>query len=138
MITAHWVDCEFRLQKRILNFCQITDHKGVAIGKDIEKCLDDWGIKKIFVVTVDNASSNERTVSHLKKTLSEKKGGIVLGGKFAHMRCCTHIVNLIVNEGYCAIPAITVASESAFSTRGRILDPFRSSLSCKTVETLIC
>ena len=99
VITAHWIDCEFRLQKRILNFCQITDHKGVAIGKDIEKCLDDWGIKKIFVVTVDNASSNERTVSHLKKTLSEKKGGIVLGGKFAHMRCCAHIVNLIVNEG---------------------------------------
>ena len=71
----------------------------MVIGKDIEKCLDDWGIEKIFVVMVDNNSSNERTVSHLKKTLSEKKGGIVLGGNFAHMRCCAHIVNLIVNEG---------------------------------------
>ena len=71
----------------------------MIIGKDIEKCLDDWGIEKNFVITVDNASSNKRIVSHLKKTFSEKKGGVVLGGKFIHIRCCAYIVNLIVNEG---------------------------------------
>ncbi|KAK1379810.1 hypothetical protein POM88_026554 [Heracleum sosnowskyi] len=32
----------------------------------------------------------------------------------------------------------TVASESAFSTSGHILDPFRSSLSPKLVEALVC
>ena len=37
-----------------------------------------------------------------------------------------------------AILVSTVASESAFSTRGRVSDSFRSSLSPNTVEALIC
>ena len=37
-----------------------------------------------------------------------------------------------------AIPISTVSFESAFSTSRRILDAFKSSLSPKTVETLVC
>jgi hypothetical protein len=36
------------------------------------------------------------------------------------------------------VPVSTIASELAFSTGGRVLDSFRSSLSPLTVETLIC
>ena len=37
-----------------------------------------------------------------------------------------------------AIPVSTVAFESTFSTAGRVLDVFRSSLSPRVVESLIC
>lgn len=37
-----------------------------------------------------------------------------------------------------AIPASTVSSESAFSTSGRVIDQYRSSLGPTTVEALVC
>jgi inhibitor of KinA sporulation pathway (predicted exonuclease) len=37
-----------------------------------------------------------------------------------------------------AISITTVASESAFSTEDRLLDPFQSSLAPRTVEALVC
>ncbi|KAL5815880.1 hypothetical protein ACOSQ3_024258 [Xanthoceras sorbifolium] len=46
------------------------------------------------------------------------------------------ILSLIAKDVF-AMPISTVAFESAFSTGGRILDPFRSSLTPKMVEGLI-
>jgi hypothetical protein len=37
-----------------------------------------------------------------------------------------------------AIPITTIAFESVFSTGGRVIDPFRSSSTPKTMEALIC
>lgn len=47
------------------------------------------------------------------------------------------ILSLIARD-MLAIPMSTAASESAFSTEGRLLDPFRSSLTPKVVESLVC
>ncbi|KAG2670709.1 hypothetical protein I3760_14G100000 [Carya illinoinensis] len=37
-----------------------------------------------------------------------------------------------------SIPITTVASESAFSASGRVIDPYRASISVETVEMLLC
>ena len=77
----------------------MIDHKWETIGKEIEICLDNWSITKLFAVTVDNASSNDVAIRFLKRLFREKENGLILDGKFLHMRCCSYIVNLIVTEG---------------------------------------
>ena len=98
VITTHFIDSEWVLHKKILSFCQVANHKGETIGKAIKSCLLEWGIDKIFTITVDNASSNDVAISYVKRRLKSWKS-IVLDGELLHMRCCAHIINLIVNDG---------------------------------------
>ncbi|KAL0724593.1 hypothetical protein Bca4012_039192 [Brassica carinata] len=97
-LTAHFIDSEWRLHKKIINFCQISSHSGEMIGKTIEKCLLFWGIDKVFTITVDNTSSNDLGVRYMRRSLGSR-GGCVLDGEFLHMRCGAHILGLIVKDG---------------------------------------
>lgn len=97
-LTAHFIDNDWKLNKRILNFCLIKNHKGETIGRKIEKCLLGWGISKVFSLTVDNASGNDVAVSYLKGRM-EDWNAHPMKGEYLHVRCCAHILNLVVNDG---------------------------------------
>ena len=56
------------------------------------------GINGIFTLTVDNASSIGATIKFLQTVTKDWKG-TVLEYEFLHMRCCAHILNLIVGDG---------------------------------------
>ena len=38
-LIGHFIDDDWNLHKRILNFCQVEDHMGETIGRKIEMCL---------------------------------------------------------------------------------------------------
>jgi hypothetical protein len=97
-VTAHFIDCDWVLHKKILKFCLIPNHKGDTIGKVLENTMLDWRIHSIFTITIDNASSNDVGIDYVRRRIKEKNS-TVLGGEFLHMRCATHILNLIVNDG---------------------------------------
>ncbi|KAI5323471.1 hypothetical protein L3X38_032543 [Prunus dulcis] len=100
VLTAHFLDDDWMLHKRVLNFCVIQNHKGRTIGRLIEKCLIDWGIERVLTITLDNASANDKAVSYLQNKMKDwPNGGLLLDGVHLHMRCCAHIVNLIVTDG---------------------------------------
>ncbi|XP_024022960.1 zinc finger BED domain-containing protein RICESLEEPER 2-like [Morus notabilis] len=141
-LTVHYVDSEWTLQKRIINFCQISSHKGESVGKVIESCLHAWGIERVFTMTIDNASSNDSMITYLRRKIKGWKG-VVLGGEFLHVRSCAHIVNLIVNEGlkdlHDSIAAVRNAVRYVRSSPARLLK-FKSCVEREKIEFkgLVC
>ncbi|KAL3529787.1 hypothetical protein ACH5RR_009109 [Cinchona calisaya] len=106
--TGHWIDSSWKLQKRVLSFVHIPPpRRGVEISDAIFKCLKEWGIEnKIFTISVDNASNNDVAIRLLKDTFSMSKN-LVCAGKLFHVRCCAHILNLMVQDGLSQIVDIT-------------------------------
>ncbi|CAN0859992.1 Putative AC transposase [Linum grandiflorum] len=96
-ITAHFVGVDWKLHRKIMNFCRILSHKGVDIADVVGDCLEKWGLKNICSVTVDNASANDTTIQCLKEKFFAW-GTSMLQGKYLHMRCVAHVTNLIVGQ----------------------------------------
>ena len=93
-ITVHYIDSEWILNKIIISFKTInTPHNGKNITTLINDEIIDIGIRnKIFTITLDNASNNDAAIQRLKRFWQIKKNH----AKLFHVRCCTHILNLIV------------------------------------------
>ncbi|CAN1812878.1 Zinc finger BED domain-containing protein RICESLEEPER 2 [Linum perenne] len=100
VVTCHFVDRNWKLQKRILNFCDLPPpHSGISISDALHKCLVEWDIeRKIWTITVDNASNNDVAIRTLKRTLTCMTK-LPLGGDIFHVRCCAHILNIMVQFG---------------------------------------
>ncbi|MFQ6670698.1 hypothetical protein Gotur_035512 [Gossypium turneri] len=99
-ITTHWIDKDWKLQKRIIRFRALfPPYDGLHIVDKLFLCLSQWGIdKKIFSITLDNASYNDVMVSCLKNHFRANRA-ILCDGDVFHVRCCAHILNIIVKAG---------------------------------------
>jgi hypothetical protein len=107
VVTCHFVDSSWCLQKRILSFCNVPPpHSGVVIANALRDCFADWGIEdKIQTITVDNASANDFAIKIIKDDFL-LKNSMLVGGRLFHVRCCAHITNLLVQSGLAEIKDI--------------------------------
>jgi hypothetical protein len=101
VITCHFVDCNWLFQKKILNFFNVPPpHSGVVIADALRDTFNDWGImRKVFTITVDNASANGAAIDILRDDFRLKGIFLPVRGLFFHVRCCAHITNLLVQAG---------------------------------------
>ena len=68
---------------------------------------------------MDNASSNDKIQDYLNERLLLHNNGLVSGGEFFHIRCCAHILNLNVQEGFKVVgPAVKKIRESIKYVKG--------------------
>ncbi|CAN1355230.1 Putative AC transposase [Linum perenne] len=97
-VTAHFINKDWKLCKKIIGFMQITSHTRVDIGETLATCLEEWGIKNIMCIATDNASANDTAIIHMRHKL-KLWGSDFLDSKYLHIRCLAHVVNLVVNDG---------------------------------------
>jgi hypothetical protein len=74
-LTAHFIDKNWVLSKMVLSFSFMSPpHNGASLAEMIYRLLEEWGIdKKVFSITLDNASANDLCVVNLKPKLNMKK-----------------------------------------------------------------
>ena len=83
-----------------------SPRRGIDVADAIFKCLKTWGIEnKVFSISVNNASYNDSCIRCLKENIS-LSCKLFLGGSLFHVRCCAHILNLLVQDGLSTIKDI--------------------------------
>ncbi|KAJ9538563.1 hypothetical protein OSB04_031296 [Centaurea solstitialis] len=102
-LTGHYIDANWKLQNRIISFLHVpSPHTFEAISQALIECFMDRNIdNKMSTLTLDNCSTNDVAIDKLLGTVSPSS--LILKGRFFHMRCCAHIINLIVQDGFSVI-----------------------------------
>ncbi|WOL20035.1 zinc finger BED domain-containing protein RICESLEEPER 2-like [Canna indica] len=86
VITGHFIDAGWNLQKRVLSFVKVpAPRRGIDVADVIFKCLMAWGIEN-------------KKIRALKDNISDSSS-LPAGGSLFHVRCCVHILNLLVQDG---------------------------------------
>ncbi|XP_058785011.1 zinc finger BED domain-containing protein RICESLEEPER 2-like [Vicia villosa] len=86
-------------------------HTGRELSLKVLEMLSDWGIENnVFSITLDNASANDSMQRFLKEHL-ELINSLLFKGNLFHIRCCAHILNLIVQDG------LKVVSDALYKIR---------------------
>ncbi|CAM8929371.1 unnamed protein product [Rhodiola kirilowii] len=99
VVTAHFVDSAWKMQKRILSFKVIPNHRGESIGCLLEDCLLEWGVDRVLTISVDNASANKVAIDYIRERMLGWQIAPLVSGIYLHIKCFAHILNLIVRAG---------------------------------------
>ena len=114
VITTHFIDASWKLRKFIIGFKHVADHKGATICYVLLECMAEWGITKVFTITVDNATANTNALKLFRDAFNALGHEfLVLGGECMHLRCCTHIINLVVRDGLLEVDVSVCAIRNA-------------------------
>lgn len=69
-----------------------------SLSNMLTEFLRDWGLEnKVFIITLDNASANDNMIKIIK--MSFIRSGTLRILYIFHVRCCAHVLNLIVQYG---------------------------------------
>lgn len=106
-VTCHFIDDEWKIHKRIVNFMHFNGtHNEANLSAAFMQNMASWNLDhKLFALTLDNAASNKTCVNTIISRL-KNIGSVHCTGKFFHVRCAAHIIDLIARDGISTISAV--------------------------------
>lgn len=95
VIRAHWISKDLQYNTQMLDFAPIDTHDGENQCRIFIECLTRFEIplNKIVAYIMDNASSNDTFIYHLRK-----HGIAIRSDADLEIRCLAHILNLSVQD----------------------------------------
>ncbi|KAG0458379.1 hypothetical protein HPP92_023536 [Vanilla planifolia] len=99
-LTAHFIDKDWNLQKKVLNFCFMPPpYDDTYLAEKLYNFLIEWELdKKVSTFTIDITHANAFPNELLKCRLASS-GELLCNGIFFHLHCCGHVIDLIAKEG---------------------------------------
>ncbi|CAI9272513.1 unnamed protein product [Lactuca saligna] len=111
----------------------VQNFVGVVKNKQMRKISDEF-----YENDVEDATEKSELEEYLDAPPKKMNNETFEISKWWSDKCTTYKLLASMAKDILAIPVSTVASESTFSTSGRVVDDFWSNLLPKTVEALIC
>ncbi|GMH09702.1 hypothetical protein Nepgr_011543 [Nepenthes gracilis] len=107
-LTAHYIDDDWKLQKKILNFIMIdAAHTEDIHSEVVIKCLMDWDIeRRLFCMTFSDLFTGDNIVSRLKDHLSQNRP-LLSNGRLFDARCAAHVLSLLVEDAMESLQGVT-------------------------------
>jgi hypothetical protein len=104
-VTAHWIDDNWNMQKRTINFMHLEgSHEGIKLSDTFYANVLNLNLdKKMFALSLDNAAANKVVVETVTQNVKEL---LVCDEKFFHIRCANYILNLIARNRLSCIGSV--------------------------------
>ncbi|CAN1819493.1 Putative AC transposase [Linum perenne] len=98
-VTAHYIDNNWRLRNHILPFIYVpAPHIADNLASRLFRYMMEWNVDaKLSSITLDNYNTNDKMINIIKSKLVSTF--LIKDGALLHMRCTTHILNIIVKDG---------------------------------------
>ncbi|XP_074379135.1 zinc finger BED domain-containing protein RICESLEEPER 1-like [Apium graveolens] len=145
-VTAHYIDASWILQSRIMREYHeklvATNEEGIGDSTSTRSTFTSENVSQydLFIST-----KNRKRVDSLKSVLEHYLDDDVMQKIDGFDLLNWWKVNELkypnlqhMAQDFLTITASTVASESAFSSSGRLVSPYRNRLHPKTIEALMC
>uniref|UniRef100_A0A2P2K620 BED-type domain-containing protein n=1 Tax=Rhizophora mucronata TaxID=61149 RepID=A0A2P2K620_RHIMU len=107
-LIAHYVDENWKLQKKILNFVTLdSSHTDDMLSEVINKSLMEWDIEcKLFAMTFDDSSTDDNIVLKIKDRIAQSRP-LFGNGQLFDVRSAAHVLNLIAQDAIEALQDVT-------------------------------